>query len=662
MTTFLRLVASRDKPEHLREACAAFREHAPNDNVFEVAPESFSAVPGSPFAYWVSQSVRDYFKAGIPFEGEGRYASVGASTKDNFRYTRLWTEVSGCSIAGSRGETKSKRWVPFAMGGRFSPYYRDLNLVLNWLDDGNELKAALSEYRGSRGWGYQWSAALNGHDYYFNAGLTWPLRASRFAPQAMPAGCIFSGRGYAAFVPSANLLETLSIFNSSAFDFIFKVALGRFGHPEFLVGILHYIPFIKPQMGLATKLRRLAQQAWSIKRAPDTMDETSHAFMVPFALHDRVGGHSDTITGVEFSQTQIEIDNAVFDLYGLSETDRAAAEGSLATVGGDTTEEREAGDDDEDVDDDDEIDDDENHFSSNDESYGLLSWSIGVAFGRFDWRLATGERVAPPEPEPFDPLPPKSPGMLLDGEAAFHTCSGVLVDEPGHPHDLVGLIEEVLVRVDAAVTPDVRRWLERDFFPLHLQSYSKSRRKAPIYWPLATASGGYTLWFYYPDLNNQTLFTAINDFIEPKLNHLSNEVAALRNKGSARSRDEEKAMEALQTLEKELVELHENLLQIAPTYRPNHDDGVQITAAPLWPLFRHKPWQKVLKETWEKLNKGDYDWSHLAMAYWPGRVREKCKTDKSLAIAHGLEELYEPPPESAAGPGRGGRKRRGTAI
>jgi hypothetical protein len=42
----------------------------------------------------------------------------------------------------------------------------------------------------------------------------------------------------------------------------------------------------------------------------------------------------------------------------------------------------------------------------------------------------------------------------------------------------------------------------------------------------------------------------------------------------------------------------------------------------------------VLKDTWTKLEKGDYDWAHLAMAYWPDRVREKCKTDKSLAIAH----------------------------
>jgi len=67
---------------------------------------------------------------------------------------------------------------------------------------------------------------------------------------------------------------------------------------------------------------------------------------------------------------------------------------------------------------------------------------------------------------------------------------------------------------------------------------------------------------------------------------------------------------------------------------------VQICAAPLWPLFRHKPWQKVLKDTWAKLEKGDYDWAHLAMNYWPERVRERCKTDKSLAIAHGLEDVY----------------------
>ena len=131
--------------------------------------------------------------------------------------------------------------------------------------------------------------------------------------------------------------------------------------------------------------------------------------------------------------------------------------------------------------------------------------------------MATGEREAPPEPDPFDPLPAKSPGMLPDGAEPFHAHSGILVDDQGHPHDLARLIEEVLARVEAPVPADVRRWLQRDFFPLHLKQYSKSRRKAPIYWPLSTSSGSYTLWLYYPSLTSQTLYTAVNDFIEPKL-------------------------------------------------------------------------------------------------------------------------------------------------
>jgi hypothetical protein len=249
--------------------------------------------------------------------------------------------------------------------------------------------------------------------------------------------------------------------------------------------------------------------------------------------------------------------------------------------------------------------------------------------------------------------------MLPDGAEPFHPHHGILIDDQGHPHDLAHLIEEVLGRVNSAIPDDVRRWLQRDFFPFHLQRYSKSRRKAPIYWPLATPSGSYTLWLYYPSLTSQTLYTAINDFVEPKLKQVRDDVAALRDKGAARSRNEEKQFEALQTFELELIDLHDALLKIAPNYKPHHDDGVQITAAPLWPLFRHKPWQKVLKDTWAKLEKGEYDWAHLAMNDWPDRVREKCKTDKSLAIAHGLEDLYIEP-EAKPKPARG-RKNTGAS-
>jgi hypothetical protein len=68
---------------------------------------------------------------------------------------------------------------------------------------------------------------------------------------------------------------------------------------------------------------------------------------------------------------------------------------------------------------------------------------------------------------------------------------------------------------------------------------------------------------------------------------------------------------------------------------------VLITASPLWKLFRLPKWQKDLKACWEKLANGDYDWAHLAYTIWPKRVEEVCKTDRSIAIAHGLEHLCQ---------------------
>ncbi len=350
--------------------------------------------------------------------------------------------------------------------------------------------------------------------------------------------------------------------------------------------------------------------------------------MLPYVLRSRISDYKPVVLEEELVRIQAAIDDIAFDLYDFSETDREAVTNSSGMVG-DGADGEEAPD--------------KGNEVPADIHNSLLSWAVGVAFGRFDWRLATGEREPPPEPEPFDPLPAKSPGMLPDGAVPFHDHAAILVDDPGHTHDLARLVESVLERVKVPVPPAVRRWLQREFFKVHLKQYSKSQRKAPIYWPLSTATGSYTLWIYYPALSSQTLYTAVNDFVEPKLKQVGGDLTALREKGAACTREDEKQFEALQSFEQELIDLRDILLQLAPTYKPNHDDGVQITAAPLWALFRHKPWQKVLKDTWVKLEKGNYDWAHLAMNYWPERVREKCKTDKSLAIAHGLEDLYVEP-------------------
>jgi hypothetical protein len=46
------------------------------------------------------------------------------------------------------------------------------------------------------------------------------------------------------------------------------------------------------------------------------------------------------------------------------------------------------------------------------------------------------------------------------------------------------------------------------------------------------------------------------------------------------------------------------------------------------------------KGCWDKLVAEDQDWAYLAMHLWPERVVLKCADDRSLAIAHGLEEIF----------------------
>lgn len=264
------------------------------------------------------------------------------------------------------------------------------------------------------------------------------------------------------------------------------------------------------------------------------------------------------------------------------------------------------------------------------------------------------------------PLSPEAGRQL---RAAGHypleiAWGGILVDDPGHPLDL----EHRLCEVFTVLWKDGAEAIEQEacellgvkslrdyfrkpsgFFADHLKRYSKSRRQAPIYWPLSTAKGSYTLWIYYHRLSDQTLHTALADFVDPKLKDVRAEISLLRVENSNRGR-----LEELLDLEGELLDFRTEIERVIKLpWQPNLNDGVLITAAPLWPLFRLPKWRKDLKACWDKLEKGDYDWAHLAFTIWPKRVEEVCKKDRSIALAHGLEHLCQvEPPKPKAKRGR----------
>ncbi|MER8438321.1 BREX-1 system adenine-specific DNA-methyltransferase PglX [Mesorhizobium sp. M1312] len=626
--------------DRISEKSSRLADAVKDGNFISLFPGDFLSLPNATMAYFLDRTLRQDFQ---DLPSIGSFASVlgGNATSDDERFIRCFWEVDPERIV----QGTSRRWRWISKGGEYSLFYTSIHLVVDWRDDGNYLGEYMYDARPRNGylWGPKsWSSAHMG-----KPGVVWSLRSQKGVSfRALPADCAMSGKS--AIVTTGNEetdLELLGILNTERLSRLAR-CFATFGSYE--KGAISGLPV---ELNNASGIAELAKEAFV---------ETSHGFSNfetdPFFCPPRIDASSDIATVVRKIQDSLtgaetKVGGHLGKINGLYRDQDPNFPSERVSFLGEKA----------------------SQFLVDD----LLSQLVGFVFGRWDLRFATGERPRPAPPVPFAPLPTPCPGSLCrqnEGEAlqagAHHSYpieipkSGILVDDPGHSWD----VEQNISKVMKLIWPDRFDSIEREicqllrmqsvrdyirsqagFFQYHFSRYSKSRRQAPIYWPLSTVSCSYTLWVYYPALTNQTLYTAVNEFVEPKLKQVEQEVSGLRTKFSSRSREEDKRFEALQTLEGELIELRDTLLQIAPIYRPSHDDGVQITAAPLWPLFRHKPWQKVLKDIWAKLEKGDYDWAHLAMGYWPDRVRQKCKTDKSLAIAHGLDELYVEPSERNIG-------------
>jgi len=145
-------------------------------------------------------------------------------------------------------------------------------------------------------------------------------------------------------------------------------------------------------------------------------------------------------------------------------------------------------------------------------------------------------------------------------------------------------------------------------------------------------------------MTKDTLFRIRTEYVEPKIRLLESQLEDLKSKSASvegrELRQMEKEISDLSDVLDDVTEFAKLIKKVTDKgYKHHIDDGVLINLAPLWELM--PSWQTEPKNAWKKLEKGDWDWSYQAMDHWPERVKEKCIKNKSYAIAHGLESLYE---------------------
>lgn len=504
------------------------------------------------------------------------------------------------------------------------------------------------------------SVVLRNPSYQYLSGVGYGKRGDILDAHILPSGFLFTSEGQAITgINNKNAMRCLGFLNSSIAQYTINQYCGQHKH----CGYVNLLPVPSLSEELNELIFENLLKIIKIKRKWLFRDETSleYAGLMRFyncqnfqSIIDHI--ENEYIKDISILNDSIATNDLLFEeAAGLTKNQQKRLKKYLSNRPSDTP-----------------WPDFERDKGSKKFDYSLtiefISNFLGILLGRWDICYENDYKKKFSDSDIFTPLPVCPPGMLQNSsgfpvernDVPFKyplriIWSGILVDDKGHTEDIITCIREVIEFMSKGRDGDMeqevckimniqslREYFSKPskFFADHLKRYSKSRRQAPIYWPLSTQSGSYTIWLYYHRLNDEILYTCVNNFIDPKLKQISQDTIQFRDNKN-RSDQEEKDLEKTINFELELTDFKDELLRIAKFWKPNLNDGAQITAAPLWRLFQHKPWQKKLKETWGKLEAGDYDWAHLAYSIWPERVKGKCKKDKSLAIAHDLEELYE---------------------
>jgi hypothetical protein len=596
---------------HEKESCLTDTLKAQLEPHFKVVPSSaFTALPNAIVGYDFPSYLLKGFQECPSLEDAG-FKAYSAHTLKADKHNRVWWEVSQ--------HNPPPFSQPMFNGSGYSPYSTSFREVAI---------AECEPYSLPR----NSTTILRNRDVHGRPGVCFSKRGDVFCCHIAPAGMLFTQEGRPLPVKNQDdAFHLLALLNTPLFRFALNKVCGQ--HKS--GGYLNMLPFRRlGENGIVAKVRDCLREA-NLLRA---WDETQPQFAASFGCgNNSLGTLAQNLAQSldayrnQVSALEQECEAHARHAYQISELDKqhldefATQQPRVELPIEDISHSK-----------------DTNKFVAQ----SLLSFALGVAFGRWDVRKSIFERDGALGYEPFDPLPIFPPALLVQRQESLagYPCEiqwdGILVDAEESQDDLIGRVHSALEVMfgnhsdhvvaeacDILGVSNLREYFRRSgrggFWEDHVSRYTKSRRRAPIYWLLQSKSKRLSVWLYYQRIDGDTLLKVLRPAgpLQTRIGVEENKLEELRRQ-KQRASDSSKEgkrlacdIESQDEAVSELRDFEMKLRRVANLHlEVDLNDGVVLNIAPLWELV---PWKEA-KKYWDELMEGKYEWSSIGK-----QLREK---------------------------------------
>lgn len=528
-----------------------------NERLKVAASDDFKKIPGSPIAYWVTDDEREQYRTGETLS-DISFPRKGLDTGENDVFLRFWHEVSLDSTCLDN-TTKQAKWYPYNKGGEYRRWYGNREYVINWKDNGKEIKSRLT-------WDKK-KPTIRNSKFYFRRGLSWTTVSSGgFSARYCPEGALFDNGGCTLFADSS--LDVIGAFINS------KIASR---YLEFLSPTLNFQPgdvgrilFPKHLSSLCVEFNKcveIAKKDWDWKEfswdfaRPRMLDFDSKRVLECYEAHN----NECLIISNELQKLEVE-NNKLFDqalsLQSNCEVniDKVSLFSNVHYV----------------YKDEETIDRKRQRFQS-DSLVGILSYSVGCMLGRysldregliyarsgnvgFEGLVSEGAyKTFPADDDGIIPLTDQE-WFPDDATNRFREFVKVVWGEDHLQENLEFVAESLCLH---AIKPKksessmdtIRRYLSTQFYKDHLKTY----KKRPIYWLFSSGKQkAFECLVYLHRYNEGTLARMRTEYVIPLTAKMAAYAQKLENDKEASGSAAE-----VKRLEKEIAQLHKQQAELS---------------------------------------------------------------------------------------------------